>query len=153
MRVGDPRLAGLGQSDQVAGQVAAIHRGDVERLERRQGSGVVPVVEVALAAFHPEQRGQCGFQPFDGAVRADPGEVPRRDARQQIKADVGGRGALGDDRLGLQLEIVRWQRVGVRRHEGIEELPGAPGDTAQRLSLWRRQAQVVGRVGGGATGP
>ena len=43
--------AGVGEGDQVAGEVAAVDRRDVARLERPQVARVVPVVEVAAEAL------------------------------------------------------------------------------------------------------
>ena len=42
-----PLPAGVGERDQMAGQIAAVDRGDIARLERPQIARVVPVVEMA----------------------------------------------------------------------------------------------------------
>ena len=45
-RADGPLPAGVGERDQVAGQVAAVDGGDIPRIERAQIAGVVPVVEM-----------------------------------------------------------------------------------------------------------
>ena len=51
-----PLAEGAGQRDQVRGEIAGVHRGDVARLERPQVLGVVPVVEMAVKRRHARQR-------------------------------------------------------------------------------------------------
>ena len=58
--------------------------------------------------------------------------------RQQIQAEIGRRGAVRHDRRRVFLEIVRRQHVVGRRHEGLEEPPGAPRDQPQRLGVGGR---------------
>ena len=64
------REAGLPQRDEVAGEVAAVHRGDVRRLEHAQVVQVVPVVEVAAEAAHPLQRAERQLEPPQSSRRA-----------------------------------------------------------------------------------
>ena len=52
-----------GQREQMPGEIAAIHTGDVERDERSQGARLIPVVEMPAMPFQPVQR-------IDGRLRA-----------------------------------------------------------------------------------
>ena len=47
------------QGDQAAGQVAAVHRRDVERAKRFQRARVVPVIKMAAITFQLFHRHQC----------------------------------------------------------------------------------------------
>ena len=49
------------QGPQASGQVPAIHRRNEKRLERREGSGVVPVEEVAVVSREARCRRQTLF--------------------------------------------------------------------------------------------
>ena len=69
--------AGVGQRDQVAGQVAAVHGRDVARLQRAQVGRVVPVVEMAAEALQPRHRGERRLQPLDRVGQPDPAEIVR----------------------------------------------------------------------------
>ena len=133
-----PFLAGGSERHQVAGKVAAVDTRNVERVERIQCARVVPVVEMAAMTLHALDRRQRRFDPFDGIGQADPAEVARRDHRQEIDADIGRRGASGDDRTAGFLKIVRRQMVVFRRHEGLEIEPGAARDGAQPQPSDRR---------------
>jgi hypothetical protein len=50
------------QGKQVAGEVAAVHRGDVKRWQWLQGARVVPVVEVALMALQALHRAERAWR-------------------------------------------------------------------------------------------
>ena len=66
----------------MTGQVAAVHRGDVPRLERRERPGVVPVVEVAAVPLHRRHRLERARGAVDEPARRDVAEVVgRRDWR------------------------------------------------------------------------
>ena len=58
----------LRQRNQGAREVAAVHRRDIVRPQRRQGRGVVPVQEVAFVTFQPLERGQGPVEPFHERV-------------------------------------------------------------------------------------
>src|SRR5688500_17278613 len=51
----DELVAGLLEGKQMSGEVAAVHSGDVRRLEHPQVAEVVPVVEVASVPAHALQ--------------------------------------------------------------------------------------------------
>ena len=67
--------ARLSQGDQVPGQIAAVHGGNVDRLQRPQVPGVVPVAEVAADAVQFGHGLQRGLEPFRGVQNSDPAEV------------------------------------------------------------------------------
>ena len=108
--------AGLPQRDEVPGEVAAVHRRDVGRLEHAQVAEVVPVVEVPPEAPHAA-RASGRRAPAGGVISSsgDEAEVPRAHRRQELQADVGRRRAHRHHRLGLRLEVVRREPVGLRR--------------------------------------
>ncbi len=131
----DDLATGAAERDQVPGEVAAIHRRHILRLEGPQIAGVVPIVEVPVEALEPGHRRERGLQAVDEAARPDPAEVAGGGDRQQIEADVGRRGAVRDDRTRVFLEVVGRQHVIVCRDEGLEKAPRAAGDEAQGLRV------------------
>ncbi|MCY1390256.1 hypothetical protein D9M71_50720 [compost metagenome] len=141
-RFATPFLAGIGQHDQVSGEIATVHRRYVARVQRAQVAGVVPVEEVPLEARQLLHAGERGFQPFDGFQAAGPAEIARGDRGQQVQADVGRRRAMRHHRLRLLLEVVRRQVVLLRRDEGFEEAPGTPGDQPQLGAVGRQQGAL-----------
>ena len=82
-------MAGVGQSDQVSGQIATIDRGNVLRIKRTQVTSVIPIVQVTAMLLHASHGRQRRLQPVCGLDSADPAEVPRASDRQKVKADVG----------------------------------------------------------------
>ena len=60
--------------------------------------------------------------------------------------DVGRRGAMRDDRLGVVLEVVGRQAVVLGADEGLEEPPGPAGGQAEGLDVGGREL-LGGRVG------
>ena len=137
--------AGLGRHEEVAGQVAAVHRGDVPGLEGNQGPIVVPVVEVATVALHSLQRAQRPLEPLGRLHGADPPEVPSGHHREEVDAHVGGRGPVRQPGLGVLLEVVGREparRLGDRLLEEAPALPGGPPDLEDLL-----RAQLLGLLG------
>src|SRR5687768_5014260 len=61
----DHLLAGLRERDEMAGEVAAVDRRDVLRVERTAVFRVVPVVEVAAEALEGVHGRDGGFQALD----------------------------------------------------------------------------------------
>ena len=130
-----PVMRRVGQRDEVPGQIAAIDRGDVARVERAQVGRVVPVVEMP-----PETRELCHLrkrrlQPVDHLRGADPAEVAGADDGEQIEADIGRRGPMGQDGVRVLLEVVGRQHVICGGDETLEEAPCQPGGLAQDLRL------------------
>ena len=128
------------EHQQVADQVAAVHRRDVQRRQRLERTRVVPVVEVAAVALHPGQGAErllrAVEQPAGGAIA----EVAGGQVRQQRHADVGRAGARRDDPGRMLLEIVGRQPVLFRRDEDLEVAPGPPGQLSQKDALLVGQA-------------
>jgi hypothetical protein len=131
-------FAGVRDRNEVGGEVAAVHRRDVARLERPQVLGRIPVVEVTATAFEPLHRAERRFQALDQLQRTDPAEVPRADGRQQVEAEIGRRSPARDHRRGVLLEVVRRQPVVGRRDERVEVAPCAPCDEPQGQRVGRR---------------
>ena len=138
-----PFVAGCRHGDQVTGEVAAVDARHVERMQRPQRRGFVPVVEMAAIGLQLLDRGDGGFQPLGGVGKPDPAEIARRQYRQQIDADIGRRCARGDHRGRKLLEIVRRQHVVLGRDEGLEIEPGPPPVGAQPGLVRLRHDQPV----------
>ena len=138
-----PFIAGGRDGDEVAGQIAAVDGRHIERVQRRQRPGFVPVVEMAAIGLQLLDRGDGGFQPLGRVGEPDPAEIARRQDRQQVDADIGRRGARRHDRRRDLLEIVRRQHVVLRRDEGLEIEPGAASDGAQLGLVGLRDDQPV----------
>ncbi|MCY1303784.1 hypothetical protein D9M70_535090 [compost metagenome] len=134
-----PFFAGIGDHDQVCGQVAAVDRRNVGRMQRLQALCLVPVVEVAPVARQLAHCSERRFHALDRLGGAGPAEVARSDGRQQVEPDIGWRGPVRHDGSGCLLEVVGWQHVVRRRDEGFEEAPGAACGEAQRKRVGLRQ--------------
>ena len=82
--------AGLCHREQMAAQVAAVHRGYVHRQQRRAALRVVPVQEVAAVALQPAKCRQRRLQPGQQLCGRNPAESACARRAQKIDADVGG---------------------------------------------------------------
>jgi hypothetical protein len=138
-RVVLPLAEGAGERDQVRGQVARVDRRYVARFERVQILRVVPVVQVAAEFLHARHRRQRRLDAIERVAQAAPAEVARRDDRQQIEPDVGGRGAVREHPLRIFLVIVGRQVIFVVADERLEKPPGAAPDQAQLALFLARQ--------------
>ena len=138
-----PFVAGGRHGDQMAGEIAAVDARYVERMQRHQRPGFVPIVEMAAIGLQLLDRGDGGFQPLGGIGEPDPAEIARRQDRQQIDADIGRRCAGGHHRSRDFLEIVRRQHVVLGRDEGLEIEPGPPPVGAQPGLVRLRDDQPV----------
>jgi len=128
-------VRGDGEDAQVSGQIAAIDRRHVPRLERLERLRVVPVVEVppeALELAHGCQRGPKAIEDLE---RADPAEIARGHRGEQKDAHVRRRGPVRDDGPRILLEVVRRQEVILARHERLEEPPARAGCRQERLPV------------------
>ena len=133
----------LAQGQQMASQVAAVHRGDVVRRQRLQGFGVVPVVEMAAMTrqlFHGPQR-ELG--PLHDAAHLQIAKVIGREIGQQRQAYVGRRGAPRHHQQRMLLDVVRWQPMVLGADPGLKERPGAARQTAQERQLQTRQFSLA----------
>ena len=140
-----PLFAGIGDRDEMSGQISAVDGGDISRLELPEIAGVVPIVEMAAKARHASHRRKGRFHPIDGLGRANPTEVARTDDGKQIQSDVGRRGSMGDLGCGVFLKVVRRQHIVVRRHKHFEEPPSAARNLTQAQRLGLRNLR--GRIG------
>ncbi|MNI14096.1 hypothetical protein D3C73_673470 [compost metagenome] len=147
-----PSIAAGGDHQQVAGQVAAVHRRDIGRLQGEQAAGIVPVEEVTLETGQTLHHGQGGFQPLEGGAAPGPAKIIGRQGGEQIEPHVGGGGAMGDDLLRTLLHVVRRQLVVQIGDQGLEIAPRLAGDQAQLGGLGGSAAHLSGEVGG-AAGP
>src|SRR6266446_8242199 len=78
----------------MAGEIAAVDRRYVLRLERIAVLRVVPVVEVAAETLEGVHRLERGLETLDSVERADPAEIARGHRGQQVQSDVRGRRAM-----------------------------------------------------------
>src|SRR5215467_8183358 len=127
----------MGQSNQHAGQISAIDGGDVFRLQGPQVSRVVPIEDMTAKPLELFQSRERALQPLDTLDGPDPSEVARRSDREKIKTDVGRRGTVRDDRVGIFLKIVRRQEIVFLADEFFEEAPRSTGGEAQNFGVLR----------------
>ena len=64
-RTGDHLPAGVAEHDQMTSEIAAVHRGDIFRLQRTQVARVVPVVEMPAETLEPIHGPERRLQPLD----------------------------------------------------------------------------------------
>ena len=117
-----------------------------------QVARVVPVVQVPAEPFEAADGRERRLQALHHLERPDPTEVASRHGRQQVHPDVRRRGAMGDDRRGIVLEVVGRQPVVLRADEGLEEPPGPAGGQAEGPDVGRREL-LRGRFGGWQADP
>ena len=137
----------IGKRDQMASQIAAVDRGYVAWNERVQVEKIVPVVEMPAEFGQRGHRRHRCFQTPDRIARCDPTEVAGAGDREKIEAEIGRRGAVGDDRDRILLEIVRRQHVDRLGHEGLEITPRASGGQSEETGISDRKAQIAGGFG------
>ncbi len=113
------------QGEQVAREIAAVHRRHVGRAQRSQRLRVVPIEPMALVLVHPVHGVERRRRALDHLPVGDVAEVSRREVGQQRQADVGGRGSMRHAFDRMLLHVVRRQEVVFTRHVGLEECPGA----------------------------
>ena len=159
-RVGDPCQAPRGrgrhdgplparvcQCDQVAGQVPAVDRGDIGRIERAKIARVVPIVEMPAKPREAGHGGQRHLQSFGRFRGSQPSEIAGRRHREKIQPEIGRRRPVGQRRGRVLLEIVRRQHVVGRCHEGLEVPPRPPCDRPQRPTIGGRYGHSSGGQG------
>ena len=148
-RLGGALAAGLGHRQQVAAEVAAVDTADIARQQCGTGLGVVPVQEVAAVALQRVERAQGGLQALQQVLGADPAETAGAGRAQQVQADVGGRGAVGQHLLRRGLQVVGRQVAVVGTDAALEEAPAVTGNAGQAMLLGGGQ----GLPGTGRRGP
>ena len=123
------------QRHEAGGEIAAVHAGDVERLQRLERARVVPVVELAAVALELVHRVERLLRALRQRRRGDVAEVPGREVGEQREADVRRRRARGHDGIRILLVVVRRQPVVRLSREGVEEAPGPAGQRPQFAAL------------------
>ena len=124
----------------MAREVAAVHRRNVDRVQRLQRLGVVPVIKVAAIPFQARHRAQRAGRALDEASGRQVAEVIRGQIREQRQSHVGRRRAMRNHGHGMLLHIVRRQPIVFRADEGFEERPGFARKGAEKAGLIGRQA-------------
>ena len=138
-----PLPSRVGYSNKVCREVAAVHRGHVARLQWTEIAGVVPVVEVAAKTLQATHGLERGFKPLHRFEGSNPAKVPGADNGEQVEAEIGGRGSMRQDRLGIFLEVVGRQHLIFCRDEGLEESPRAARDQAKCARIRDRYREVT----------
>ena len=77
------------QCEQMAGEVAAIHRRNVQRGQRHQRFGVVPVVKMSLVLRQLRHRRQRIGAALDQRCAGNVAEVVGGEIGEQCEADIG----------------------------------------------------------------
>ncbi len=135
------------------GQIAAVHRGDVQGLERPESPGVIPVDEVSVDAVQGRHGPKRRLESLHHVPDSDPAEIAGDRRAEQIESQVRRRGAVRSDRIGILLEIVERQGVILLIHECLEVAPGAPRDVTQGARLLGRENLGLGDLRGDADAP
>src|SRR6185437_4247565 len=112
------------ECQQVTGEVAAVHSGNIEGQQRLEGPSVVPIEEVSAVPFE-------ALHGLEGLLRApqEPAnrqisKVARCQVGQYRQSHVSGRSAGGHHRNGFFLEIIDGKPVFLFRDEGFKKTPG-----------------------------
>ena len=136
---------GVPQRDQMSGEISAVDRGHVFRVERTTVFRVVPVVEVATEVLEPGHRSQRGLESLHGVHEAKPAEITSGHGGQQIQPEIRGRRAVRDDQAGIFLDVVGRQAAVFGTHERREELPRSSRDHPERSGVLGRQRRGLFR--------
>ena len=107
----------------MSGEVSAVNRRHVRRLEYAQLVQIVPVEEMPVEAPHSLQRSKHFLDAIDHVGARDETEVYRAYRRQKLQPDVSRRCAERENRLRIFLEVVRRQPVRFFGHELLEVHP------------------------------
>src|SRR5207247_4346569 len=78
---------GVADRDEMTGEVSAVHRRHVLRLERVAVFRVVPVVEVAAEALKDAHRLARGLESLDGVERPEPAEIASGHGGQEVQPE------------------------------------------------------------------
>src|SRR5260221_2140472 len=126
------------------GQVAAIHRGNIFRIEWPQVLRVVPVKEMPAKPLKLPHRRECQRQSVDCFLQPGPAKVTRADGGEKIKPHIGWRGPVCDDRLWIFLKVIRWQHAVGRCDKSLEVSPRPTGDKPERRCVRCRDCHLAG---------
>ena len=139
-----PFAAGVGERDEVAGEVSAVDRRDIFRIEGAQVAGVVPIVEMPPVTGHAAHGRERRLKSVDHLSRSEPAEIMGARQREKIQADIGRRGAMGHAGRRGFLKIVGRQHVVAAGDEGLEKAPGAAGGQPQGLRVVFGERRAAG---------
>ena len=128
-----PLSTRLRHRQQMPGQIAAVDRGYIGRVQHPQIAGVIPVIEMPAKPGHRAHSVQRLFKPVQSVGLADPAHVMCCHGGQQIQPDIGGRGAPGQSGARGFLKVVGGQEIVGPGHMGFKIAPGAAGNQAQAL--------------------
>ncbi len=131
------------QGQQVASQVAAVHRRDIAWRQWLQSLRVVPVVEMPAVLLKLVERAQGVSRALDELAGRQIAEVIRRQICQQRHADVGRRGPVRDRGDAIVLIVVWRQPVVLGADQLLEEGPGPPRKRAQEEDLRGSQGRLA----------
>jgi hypothetical protein len=126
----------------MAREVPAVDSGDVRRLKHVQPFELVPVEEMATMPAHPLERLENVLEALDHLVEGQQAEIVGARDAEQLKPDVRGRRAQGDDRLWMFLEVVGRQPLSRLADEPLEEPPMVDGITHRAIAVVGREAQL-----------
>ena len=136
----------LRQRDERAGEVAAIDRRDIPRVQRRPRRRVVPVQEVTAIAFEPFQRRQGRIEPPQHLGGRQIAKIVRGHGRQHAHADIGRRRASRHAREVLALlKIVGCEPPVGFSDERVEVPPRLARRASQQWRDGRRRAGARAR--------
>ena len=141
MRFSRQSAQALGQREEGACEVAAVHRRDVPGVEGGQAPGIVPIQEMSFPSIEPLQGRHCPLDPIHQLGGADEAEVVCGEGRQQAQPDVGGRGPVGQHQTGRFLDVVGGQAVILGAHERLEVPPRAARDEPQEQPVLPAEEQ------------
>ena len=92
------------ESDQAAEQIAAVHGGDVRRLQRAEAAGVVPVVKCPWCRSSRSSVPNVFSSRREHCSQTDIAELVGGQRRKQYRPMFGWRGAMGEVALGVFLD-------------------------------------------------
>ena len=130
-----PLAAGVGESDKMARQIAAVDRRNIFGFQHAQVVNVIPIEKVATEARHALHGGQCRFQTLHRLRRGDPTKIARACDGKQTEANIGWRSPMRQHRRRIFLKIIGGQHMVFGGNESLEKPPGEPRDVSQRLAI------------------
>ena len=128
----------------MTGEIAAVHRRNIEGNQRRQGLRVVPVIKVAPVSFQGFHGAQGVGGPFEEPAGGNIAEIVGREIGQQGKAHVGGRGPVGDHPDRMFLEIIGRQPMIFRADERSRRRPRFSGKAGAEKAFGRSSISPAG---------
>ena len=132
-------------------KITAVHGGHIARAKRRERIKIIPVVELAAPLFQPFERIRAAAHALQHFIISNKAQLACRCAGNEIKADIGRRGAHGEPCRRIQLQVVRRQPDARSRHTDLEKVPGAARGVRKqrqrrRIQLRRAVSVAFGKV-------